>query len=1850
MKAINRGKAVAFLAGVLVLLTAAMVHAAPMPDGQKLLQYTAGGHVLGFDAGQMYVATGSHMLRVEFVGASDCEPVAEGGGKDEAGKAQPLTRVEYPGLWRNVSLVYESKSGSVLKSTYYVAPGGRPEDIRLKYNGPVQVAANGGIAIGLQAGRFSEAAPVAWQENAGKRISVAVIFKKVSDTEAGFEVGAYDKTLPLVIDPELSWNTFLGSSTNDYGHGIAVDCTGNVYVAGFSDAAWDGDNGSIMKYQGGDDAFVSRIDSNARSLWSTFLGSSSYDYGNAIAVDCSGNLYAVGYSDATWGSPPAGGGYKGGSDAFVAKLNSSGHLAWNIFLGSSNSDDAYAIAKGGNGYIYVVGNSLATWGSPVRSFTVSSPANDDAFVAKLADNGTLKWNTFLGGDFWDSGMGIAVDGSGNAYVTGYSGASWGSPVQAFSGSENAFIAKLADNGTLKWNTFLASSRAFGIAVDGGGNAYVTGYSYATWGSPIRLFSGDVDAFAAKLASNGACVWNTFLGGSSSDTGSGIAVDGSGNVYVAGYSQATWGTPERPFSGLGYSDVFAAKIDSVGALAWNMFLGGGSDDYGGSIAVDGSGNVYVAGESTATWGYPGRAFSGSGYYDAFVAKISIIPEMNVTGNGFDIHCGDSSPRIEDHTHFGSAGIIGGTVVRTFTIENTGDAVLNLTGNPRVAVSGSNAADFSITAQPDATVAPGSSTTFQVTFNPSVIGDRTAVINIVNNDPSKSPYNFFIKGTGVCDYVLSASSDSFTAAAGSGSFTMTTGPSCTWSAGGNPTWITISSATVGTGSTTVNYSVAANTGDTRSGDITIGGQTFTISQSSGCTFEISPSSKAFNGMGGSDNITVTTSGGDCPWAASPSHSWITFTVSSGTGSGKVKYTVAAHPSAPGSNPTRTGAITVGGKTFTITQTAHFLDPGDGLTMNDAITGLEWFKDANYLVQGSSWANALDDIEEFNSAGACGHNDWRLPTIDELAGMIGAGQSFTNFKNGKYWSSTNVSSSQNVYDNAWSVDFSSGIVDYNLKTLDMYVWPVRSDNLGQYKTMHVTKAGQGSGMIRSLAQSSKIEVFCDPVCFTAFDNTTLVTLEAAPDEARRMTFEGWGSGSCDSITSDNECIVTMDWAHEVVAYFGDPYGANLTHKAIIVAGSGPYMENNLWNTTGALVQDVYDVLLSQGYTDGKIYYLTFQTNGWPTGSDNESGSLKLEHAIKGWAADADTLVIYLMGHGLPGEFEINGLTHDYLQAKSLREWLDELQSGKKISVIVVYEGCYSGSFLPELAPGAGLENAVRIVITSASADEKAWFAMLGDVSFSQYFWSGVQDGQTVDVCFQSGFEVMNGPGYQTALMDADGDAVSDSYDLDIASRYVIGRGMVNAGSAQIMGNITGDQWLTTGTSAMIAMTEILPTPSLVWAVIRRPSDGEQTDTRAITRDVITLSPQGSADCSFADNNFTEYGVYTVSVYALVGSKISKPWVTHVIKNIDSFEDDDAAQDASPIVVNTGLTQYHNFDSSGDIDWVKFYGMVGDAGMQLYAILAEQVGDCELKVELYGPNDPSLFITDNVTKLLGWECRTDGMYYIKIYPAEGINCSNQNGYELKVYNPDAPVLGLIKGSIRDTGGSPILNAVITTDYGYSALSSNGSYEMPHAGGGFTLKAEAAGYEQYSQSGINLEARETLTLNIVMTPVGGATTTVPGGDGATTTTAIVSGGRTTTTIVVPGGSTTTTTTIRRLCPLLKALGDGSEAELETLRQFRDARLAKSAKGARLVGIYYRHAQELTMLFEKRPDIEAQVREIILELLPQIGGQKKLVLSNDMKQQLFDLIDELRADASPGLKKSLRLVRKKIEKGELELK
>lgn len=590
-------------AGLLIALARPAPVAAPPAEAHEraataavaapLAQFTSDGHVLGFAPGGIYAATGNHVLRVEFVKSRRVRPQTQVPSGD---RTLPFTRVAYPDLWEGVSLVYDAPPHGVYRSTYTLEAGADAGAIRLRYNTPVKIQRDGSLSIVFESGSLTESAPRAWQVIGGERAPVGVHFTLAGD-EVGFALEAYDPRYPITIDPTLTWSTFLGGSGYDVGgNALAVDPYGNIYVVGrTSFAAWS----------------CAPVPCTARAL--------------------SGTLH---------------------SDAFVAKLNSSGVLQWNTFLGTNNTDSGSAIAVDANGYVYVGGNSNGEWSCSPASCTVRHTTSGMSdFVAKLdASNGELIWNTFLDTLLSLDGTGLVVDGSGNTYVTGISGGGWGCApvgctVRPFTtGSHytenDAHVAKIGPNGVLLWNTFLGGSGDdFGrsIALDGNGSIYVTGFSYASWGAPVRPFTiGDdqyhrnPDAFAAKLNANGELQWNTFLGGGGDEKRwygyGGIAADHDGNAYVVADSTSPWScapiactvrafTISDPIKG----DAFVAKVDTNGVLKWNTFLGCEWEDEGNGITVDDSGNVYAVGTSPCSWGSPLIGFTTGD--DPFVTKLN-----------------------------------------------------------------------------------------------------------------------------------------------------------------------------------------------------------------------------------------------------------------------------------------------------------------------------------------------------------------------------------------------------------------------------------------------------------------------------------------------------------------------------------------------------------------------------------------------------------------------------------------------------------------------------------------------------------------------------------------------------------------------------------------------------------------------------------------------------------------------------------------------------------------------------------------------------------------------------------------------------------------------------------------------------------------------------------------------------------------------------------------------------------------------------------------------------------------------------------------------------------------------------
>ncbi len=571
--------------------------------------------------------------------------------------------VAYNGVYRGINLVYHGDQQQ-LEYDFVVKPGASPGAIRLAFGGVTgeSLDAQGNLVLHTSGGDMVEHAPVAYQVVNGVQHAVASQFVIGPGGQVGFQVGRYDHSKPLVIDPvlSLSYSTYLGGTSNDSGNAIAVDSSGNAYITGYTASSKFPTKGPVQSSNaGGNDDFVTKLNPTGTALvYSTYVGGSNSDVGNAIAVDSAGNAYVTG-STTSANFPttsPLQAHLNGSEDAFLLKLNPAGTaLVYSTFLGGSGVDVALGIAVNGSGNAYLTGNTGSTdFPTTPGAYQTTNPGNTEAFVARVNATGSaLVYATYLGGDYGARGLGIAVDGSGNAYVTGNTSstnfATPGAYQAVNAGGNDAFVAKLnAAGSTRVYATYLGGSGAdygLGIAVDGSGNAYVTGVTassnFPTLYAYQSAYGGNGDAFVTKFnASGSGLLYSTFLGGSASDGSSGnggaIALDASGNIYVTGSTSST-NFPTlnafQPTYGGGAANAFVAKINptqsGMASLVYSSYLGGSSDggDEGWGIAVDGVGNAYLTGVTSST-NFPTTTnafqtkFGGPKHSaDAFVTKLT-----------------------------------------------------------------------------------------------------------------------------------------------------------------------------------------------------------------------------------------------------------------------------------------------------------------------------------------------------------------------------------------------------------------------------------------------------------------------------------------------------------------------------------------------------------------------------------------------------------------------------------------------------------------------------------------------------------------------------------------------------------------------------------------------------------------------------------------------------------------------------------------------------------------------------------------------------------------------------------------------------------------------------------------------------------------------------------------------------------------------------------------------------------------------------------------------------------------------------------------------------------------------------
>jgi hypothetical protein len=597
------------------------------------------------------------------------------------------------GVWPGVDWVlrYDERVGGV-KQEFVVQGGYRWDQVRLRIwsTGGAEVS-GGRLRVRTAYGEFVEEGLVGYygSERVGVRYRMLSERQEgeVKVVEVGYEVagvpGVSEKT--LVIDPVLQWGTYFGGNSYDYASSVAVDGSGNVFVVGWTYSSsgfplWNPGGGAYYDdtYSPGGsygyDAFIAKFSgSNLSLVWSTYFGGAGDERATSVAVDRSGNVFVVGWTESSSGFPlanPGGGAYYdntyngGNTDAFIAKfLGSNLSLVWSTYFGGDDRDWAYSVAVDGRGNVFVVG--ATDYPAYFSSFPLADPGGGayydnthdgelDAFIAKFSgSNLSLLWSTYFGGYDYDYANSVAVDGSGNVFVVGRTWSDFDFPLvdpgggayydNTPNGDRDAFIAKFSgSNLSLVWSTLFGGNdldEATSVAVDGSGNVFVVGRTSSTSGFPLAdpgggayyddtYNGGDYDAFIAKFSgSNLSLVWSTYYGGRDDDYpwGDRAIVAGAGFIAVGaltGSSAFPVGNHLSPCSGGfyqgthgGYRDLAILTFDLNGVPIWRTFYGGSNYEGGPvSVAVY-STYLYVVGNTPSSLPASHLPNPGGGaYYD------------------------------------------------------------------------------------------------------------------------------------------------------------------------------------------------------------------------------------------------------------------------------------------------------------------------------------------------------------------------------------------------------------------------------------------------------------------------------------------------------------------------------------------------------------------------------------------------------------------------------------------------------------------------------------------------------------------------------------------------------------------------------------------------------------------------------------------------------------------------------------------------------------------------------------------------------------------------------------------------------------------------------------------------------------------------------------------------------------------------------------------------------------------------------------------------------------------------------------------------------------------------------------
>ena len=427
-----------------------------------------------------------------------------------------------------------------------------------------------------------------------------------------------------------------GSALDDMAQAVATDSAGNVYVTGYFNGTVDFDTGGGVDYHvaiAKRDVFLCKLTAGGSFVWARTWGGNGDDTGNGIAVDSAGNVWVAGrFQDSADFDPGLGtdthvaGGASGNNDAFVCKYDTNGNFQWARSWGGIYGDEAYGVAVDKSDNAYVVGD----FSSLTVDFNPGAGVDNhdmkgmfDAFISKFDSNGNFVWANTWGGDVYDDGPRVTIDGSGNIYVCGMFSSTnadfdpgSGTDIHATHGSIDVFLTKFTSNGAFLWaRTWGGTGDDCGdcVHIGAGDTVYVTGYFTGAvdfdpgTGTDTHTANGDRDCFLSRFDANGNFQWAKTWGGSGDDRAETIDIDNAGNIYDCGLFNGTVdfdpgnGVESHPPNG--GNDVFVSKFDANGNYLWARTCGGTGDD----AAI---GEALIGGSAVALVGW----FSGTVYFN------------------------------------------------------------------------------------------------------------------------------------------------------------------------------------------------------------------------------------------------------------------------------------------------------------------------------------------------------------------------------------------------------------------------------------------------------------------------------------------------------------------------------------------------------------------------------------------------------------------------------------------------------------------------------------------------------------------------------------------------------------------------------------------------------------------------------------------------------------------------------------------------------------------------------------------------------------------------------------------------------------------------------------------------------------------------------------------------------------------------------------------------------------------------------------------------------------------------------------------------------------------------------------